>query len=144
MTQTPNNALGHYRATDTYGAAAGDRLQLITRMLQGAMDRVATARGHMTRDEVAEKGEQIGKAIGLIDGLRTCLDTEKGGVVAANLDQLYRYMLSLLMDASLKNDVAALDEVIELLGEVKSGWDQMAADHKPEVTPESSAAPMTA
>ena len=144
MTQTPNNALGHYRATDTYGAAAGDRLQLITRMLQGAMDRVATARGHMTRDEVAEKGEQIGKAIGLIDGLRTCLDTEKGGMVAANLDQLYRYMLSLLMDASLKNDVAALDEVIELLGEVKSGWDQMAADQKPEVTQESSAAPMTA
>jgi hypothetical protein len=28
-------------------------------MMQGALDRVATARGHMQRHEVAEKGQEI-------------------------------------------------------------------------------------
>ncbi len=128
---TQGKALGQYRVTDAYGAAAaGDRLQLIDRMMQGALDRIATARGHMRRGETAEKGEQIGSAIGLVDGLRTCLDTESGQDIAANLDSLYRYMLNRLMDANLKNDDAPLAEVADLLGEIKSGWEVMAAQHR--------------
>ena len=130
---TPGNALGQYRVTDAYGAAAaGDRLQLINRMMQGALDRVAMARGHMRRDETAEKGEQIGRAIGLVDGLRACLDAEGGEAIAANLDTLYGYMLNRLMDANVKNDDTALTEVADLLSEIKSGWELMAAQHRPE------------
>jgi flagellar protein FliS len=130
---TPGNALGQYRVTDAYGAAAaGDRLQLISRMMQGALDRIATARGHMQRGETAAKGEQIGHAIGLVDGLRTCLDMGGGQEIAANLDSLYRYMLNRLMDANLKNDDDALAEVAELLNQVKSGWESMAANYRAE------------
>lgn len=130
---TPGNALGQYRVTDAYGAAAAsDRLQLINRMMQGALDRIATARGHMRRGETAAKGEQIGRAIGLVDGLRACLDTGDGQDIAANLDSLYDYMLNRLMDANLRNDDAALEEVAELLGEIKSGWELMAAQFRPE------------
>ena len=138
---TSDNALGQYRVTDAYGAAAaGDRLQLINRMMQGALDRIATARGHMRRGEASGKGEQIGRAIGLVDGLRACLDTDGGADIAANLDSLYRYMLSRLMDANLRNDDEALAEVAELLGEIKSGWELMATQHgsnesRPEAQP---------
>ena len=133
---TPTNALGQYRTTKAYGAtAASDRLELISRMMEGALERIVTARGHMLRGEIAAKGEQIGSAIGLIDGLRACLDAENGEDIAANLDALYRYMLKLLMDANLKNDVAALEEVAELLGEIKSGWESMAAEQRPAEKP---------
>jgi len=133
-----NDALGQYRVTDAYGAAAsGDRLQLILRMMQGALDRIATARGHLQREEMAEKGEQIGRAIGLIDGLRACLDMERGAEIAANLEALYQYMLSRLMEAGMKNDDEALVEVAGLLTEIKSGWATMAEQYRPpRVTPE--------
>ena len=131
--QTPDNAIGQYRVTDAYGAAAaGDRLQLVTRMMQGALDRVATARGHLRRGETAPKGEQIGRAIGLVDGLRTCLDTTGDYDIAANLDSLYRYMLTRLLDASRNDDDEALAEVADLLGEIKSGWELMASQYRPE------------
>jgi len=103
--------------------------------MQGALDRIATARGHILRGETAGKGEQIGSAIGLIDGLRTCLDMERGQDIAVNLDGLYGYMLNRLMDANLKNDDAALTEVADLLSEIKSAWELMAAQHRPEVIP---------
>lgn len=122
MKSTPTNAIGQYRATNAYGAATGDRVQLVLRMMDGALDRIVTARGHMGRNEVSPKGEAIGKAIGLIDGLRTSLDRDRGGDIARNLESLYDYMMRRLVEANLKNDQRRLDEVAGLLDEVRSGW----------------------
>ena len=128
-----NNALGQYRVTNAYGAAAAeDRLQLVLRMMQGALDSVTMARGHIRRGEVGPKGEQIGRAIGLIDGLRVCLDLEAGQEIAANLESLYGYMLNRLSDANVKNDDDALGEVADLLGEIRAGWQAMSQDYEPE------------
>jgi flagellar secretion chaperone FliS len=97
--------------------------RLIQLLFEGALERIAMARGAMQQGEVAVKGERIGKAIGIIEGLRAHLDLEKGGDVAANLESLYEYMSRRLTEANLHNDVGALDEVANLLREVKAGWD---------------------
>ena len=123
MNPMPGNALGQYRAVTAYGAANGDRLQLVLRMMEGTLDRIVTARGHMARREVAAKGEAIGKAIGLIDGLRTSLDKDRGGQIAANLEALYDYMMRCLVEANLKDDERRLDEVAGLMDEIRSGWE---------------------
>ncbi len=123
-----NSPLGQYRSVDAYGAAAsGDRLQLILRMMQGALDRIATARGHMERGEAGPKGEALGRAVRLIDGLRSCLDQERGGDIATNLAALYDYMVRRLTEANLRNDPRALSEVADLLDEIRTGWEQIAA-----------------
>lgn len=123
-----NSPMNQYRTVDAYGAAsAGDRLQLIARMMQGALDRIATAKGHMQRGEQAPKGEALGRAVRMIDGLRSCLDHERGGEVAANLAALYEYMTRRLTEANLRNDQRPLDEVADLLDEIRSGWEQMMA-----------------
>jgi len=122
-TKLGQNALGQYRSTNAYGAAAADdRLQLILHMMDGAISRIATARGHMARNEAALKGEEIGRAIGLIDGLRTSLDKDQGGDIAQNLEALYDYMMHRLVEANLNDNTEILDEVEDLLHEIKSGW----------------------
>jgi flagellar protein FliS len=127
MMSTPgNNALGHYRAVTAYGAASGDRLQLVLRMMETALDRIASARGQMARRETAAKGETIGKAIGIIDGLRTALDKERGGDIAVNLESLYDYMMRRLVEANLKDDDRRLEEVAGLLEEIRTGWQSLA------------------
>jgi len=128
MSTTNGNALGHYRSVGAYGAAAaGDRLQLVLRMMEGARDRIVAARGHMQRGETGLKAESITRAIGLIDGLRASLDHEQGGDVAGNLEALYEYMARRLIDANLQNDEQMLDEVSALMGEIVSAWSQVAA-----------------
>ena len=59
----------------------------------------------------------------IIGGLRDALNAEKGGELALNLDRLYAFMQDRLTQANLKNDVSMLDEVADLLREVKAGWD---------------------
>lgn len=126
-----SNALGNYRGVEAYGAAAaGDRVQLILRMMQGALDRIATARGHLLRGEAGPKGEAIGRAVRLIDGLRACLDPQRAGpdgdAMIGNLGALYDYMVRRLTEANLRNDGQALDEVARLLGELRSAWQELA------------------
>jgi flagellar protein FliS len=130
MNATPNTALGQYRTIDAYGAASGDRLQLILRMMEGAIDRIVTAKGHMRRQEVAAKGEAISKAIGLIDGLRTSLDKDRGGDIAGNLERLYDYMMRRLVEANFRNDERRLDEVAGLMDEIRSGWETITRGNR--------------
>jgi flagellar protein FliS len=100
--------------------------RLIQMLMEGGLTRLAQARGAMEREQTALKGELISKAIGIIGGLREGVNLELGGEVAANLDSLYEYMTSRLVEANVQNAVAPLDEVAGLLRNVKAGWDAIA------------------
>ncbi|WP_150306105.1 flagellar export chaperone FliS [Pseudomonas saliphila] len=104
-----------------------DPHRLIQMLFEGGLQRIAQAKGAMQYGNVALKGELIGKSIGIVSGLRESLDIKKGGEMAANLDNLYAFMIQRLSQANLKNDPAVLDEVANLLREIKEGWDSIQA-----------------
>lgn len=121
-----NSALRQYQQVKT-GAAVEEATthRLIQMLLDGALERLASAKGHIQRGDVQRKGEQIGKAIGIVGGLRASLDFEAGGALAANLEALYDYMERRLLQANLASDPAILDEVAGLLRQIKSAWDRI-------------------
>lgn len=104
------------------GVESASATQLITMLLDGAIERVAKAQGHMERGELAEQGEVIGKAIDIVASLDSYLDHDKGGEVSKTLESLYDYIVRQLFQANLKNDVSVLEEVASLLTEVRAGW----------------------
>lgn len=117
-------ALRQYQSVNTQAQVfEASPHRLIQMLMEGGLSRLAQARGALERGQVALKGELIGKAIGIIGGLREGLDLQQGGELAANLDGLYDYMVNRLVEANLKNDGALLDEVAELLRNIKTGWD---------------------
>lgn len=97
--------------------------RLIQMLLDGALDRLASAKGHMLRGEVAAKGNRIRGALLLIGGLRSSLNKEAGGSIARNLDMLYDYMERRLVLANANDDPEVLGEVVSLLMEIKTAWD---------------------
>lgn len=77
------------------------------------------ARLFMQQGEIVAKGEALSKAINIIDnGLKAGLDEEKGGELARNLSSLYDYMIRRLLQANVRNDVQAIEEVEGLLGNI--------------------------
>jgi flagellar protein FliS len=84
---------------------------------------MAQVKGAMARNDVAQRGVLIGKAIDIIGGLREGLDLENHGAQLADLDSLYSYMSRRLIEANVNNDPAIIDEVARLLITVKEGWD---------------------
>jgi flagellar secretion chaperone FliS len=139
-------ALGHQQALKSYqtiGAhtqvAAADPYKLVQLLLANVIDRIAAARGHMERRETARKGEQISKAIDVVNALDASLNLDLGGEIAANLHRLYEYMVVRLVTANANNDVAGLDEVAALVRNVKEGWDAIAGTPRPDSAPTAAA-----
>jgi flagellar protein FliS len=100
--------------------------RLIQMLMEGALAKIAVARGHMERGEIRDKGEQIGCAISILEGLKASLDHEKGGDIARNLEDLYSYMERRLIESNRRNDMSLLDEVSDLLKQIKEAWDAIA------------------
>jgi flagellar protein FliS len=101
--------------------------RLILMLFDGAIAAVAVARIHMNAGEIEQKGLAISKAISLISsGLQASLDMESGGDLAERLSALYEYMAQRLLFANLKNNLATLDEVHELLTGLRDAWAQIA------------------
>ena len=100
--------------------------RLIQMLLEGALGKIAAAKGHMERGEIQLKGAQIGSAISIMEGLKASLDMEKGGEIAQNLEDLYSYMERRLIEANSINDTSLLDEVSDLLKQIKEAWDAIA------------------
>lgn len=131
-------ALNQYKKMGTHVAAeSADPHQLIQMLLDGAIERINAAKFHIQNNDKRQQGEQISKAISILDGLKVSLDMEKGGEIAANLESLYDYMQRQLLMANVENKTENLDEVLSLLNEVRSGWAQIPQDirksHKPNI-----------
>ena len=104
------------------GVAAADPHRLIVMLLDGAIERISTARGCMARGETSEKARLINRAVSIIGELRNSLDLKGGGQLAANLGELYDYMGRRLLKATAENRVELLDEVNKLLHEIRTAW----------------------
>lgn len=108
-----------------------DPHRLILMLFDGAIAAVSLARIHMAAGEIPQKGAAISKAIDLIsNGLLASLDMEAGGELAERLAALYDYMTQRLLFANLKNSLATLDEVMELLTSLREAWAQIAPNEQ--------------
>lgn len=123
------STLAAYQSVATHGGvAAADPHRLIVMLMDGALERIARARGCMQNGAMADKNQMISAAVAIIDELRCSLDLAKGGPLAANLDDLYDYMCRQLIKANLNNRAATLDEVANLLNEIRSAWIALPAE----------------
>ncbi len=124
MNPGAQHALKSYQ---TVGAAAqvaaADPYRLVQLMLANVLSRLAAARGHLERGEIAAKAEQISKTVAVLNALDSSLNHDKGGEIAANLHGLYEYSVGRLAEANLNNDAAGVDEVIGIVRNIKDGWD---------------------
>ncbi|MHC4855575.1 MAG: flagellar export chaperone FliS [Planctomycetota bacterium] len=103
------------------------RGRLVVMLYDGAINFLKQAIADLEREDYASKGIRIAKATDIIIELNTVLDMDKGGQIAQNLRSLYNFMHQHLSQANLKKDAAMIQDVINLLQELKQGW-QVIAD----------------
>jgi flagellar protein FliS len=124
MNDATSTGIRTYRSIGAHGRVEGaNPHRLVQLMFEALLDRLAIARGHLERGRTAAKGESLSRAIALVESLSASLDLERGGEIAENLRALYDYAMRRLLEANLRNDPAAIDEVAGLVREVKGAWD---------------------
>ncbi|MCB1956251.1 MAG: flagellar export chaperone FliS [Rhodocyclaceae bacterium] len=101
--------------------------QLIVMLYDGALQAINTAAASMEASDIPGKGKAISQAINIItNGLKASLDMEAGGEISDRLAALYDYMSQRLLQANLQNSRPALDEVSNLLADLRGAWLEIA------------------
>jgi flagellar protein FliS len=122
------SSLAAYRSVAAHSRVdAADPHGLIVMLLDGALERVASARGAMEHRETETKNRLIHRAVAIVEELRASLNVKAGGQIAANLGDLYDYCGRQLVRANADNRPELLDEVGNLLREIRSAWIQIPA-----------------
>jgi flagellar secretion chaperone FliS len=120
---TMRNASALYRQTRAQGSVEGaDRHQLVAMLLDGLVDRISQARGHIMHKDIAAKGQAFSKAIGILGELRRSLNHDVEPVLTGRLDALYDYISRRLIHAQLNDDLRALDESERLIAPIRQAW----------------------
>lgn len=101
--------------------------RLTAMLFEGALARLATARGAIERGDLNAKLKAVAGALAIVEHLRACLDHQAGGALARQLDELYDYALRRLVHANASNDAAALDEVIAVMRPLREAWDAIGS-----------------
>ncbi|MBF8638516.1 flagellar export chaperone FliS [Pseudomonas putida] len=125
----PMRALRQYQKVNSHAQISeATPHRLVQLLMEGALDRMAQAKGAISRGDVAQKGVMLGKAVDIIGGLREGLDKDKAvdPDELDRLDSLYEYMARRLTQANIHSDPEVIDEVARLMITVKSGWDAIA------------------
>ena len=107
------------------GIKTADPGRLVIMCYDGAIDNIKTAIECYADGALEKKAETLARAMDFIGELNRSLDFEKGGEIAAKLRSLYNYMLRRLMDGDLKRNTSFFVEVIDLLAELKSAWEEI-------------------
>ncbi|MBI4265298.1 MAG: flagellar export chaperone FliS [Acidobacteria bacterium] len=101
-------------------------MELVLMLYDGALRFVGEARDAMARQDVRARADAISRAMAIIAELQNTLNVGDGGAIARELDRLYTYMSSRLLEATAKQDAAALDDVRAVLVTLRDGWAQLA------------------
>lgn len=97
--------------------------QELTLMLyNGSLKFMKMAKRAMAEKKFEEKNTNIIKAQNIVQELRITLDLDIE--MSAALAQMYEYMYTRLMDANMKNDITALEEVETLMTDMRKTWKQ--------------------
>ncbi len=99
-----------------------DQGTLILLLYDGAIRFLKVASNKINEDEHEASHNAIVKAKNIISELLTSLNTDSSGRVGSSLKSLYVYMFNRLIDANIQKKQEYVDEVCELLVELREGW----------------------
>lgn len=119
------NPYANQNAYKTNEISTVSQTRLIVMLYDGAIRFLNIAADNMTPRKYDLVNNNIIKAQDIITELMLSLNIEEGKEVANNLLSIYVYIKKRLLEANMKKDSAIIMEVVQLLGQLKTAWDEL-------------------
>lgn len=101
--------------------------RLVVMLYDGAGRFLFQAAHAMRGGDALEADRRLRRAEAILDELLTTLDHERGGEVASRLQGIYVFCRKHLLDCRRERDAGMIDQVAELLAELREAWAEVAA-----------------
>jgi flagellar protein FliS len=106
--------------------STSSKLDLVILCYDKIIEFLAQTKIHNEDMDFVKKGRAFSTAISLISELQSCLNFEKGGEIASNLDSIYSYLTQRLLKGDIERNSHVYDEGIRIIGELKEAWEHIA------------------
>ena len=127
-----NGYTNQYLANTIYSASPE---QLMLMLYDGAVRFLTQGIQAIEAKQIDKRAYYINKASAIISEFAATLDHGQDAKLAEDLDALYAYMLNRLQEGNLRNDIQPLEEVKNMLADLRSTWAQAIEMNKKETTP---------
>lgn len=114
-----------YESYKTNDIETASQLRLIVMLYGGAIKFIHIAIEAIAQNNIEEANVNIIKAQNIVTELLSSLNFDIGGEIADHLSGLYLYIHRLLVEANIQKNTDLLQESIELLTNLKEGWDEL-------------------
>jgi flagellar protein FliS len=116
------NAASEYRQRAVEGASP---VGLVVLLYGGAVTALLRASAAIDANDIEKRVKELNKVLAIIAQLQGTLDFEKGGSVAQTLDKFYHVMRAQVIEASIKNSKAVIEDLIKNMTSLKEAWQQV-------------------
>ena len=101
-------------------------IELVVLLYDGALRFLLAARDGFERGDIPARRQATSRLLAIVSELQSTLDVERGGHVAVTLDDLYTYMTRRIVEATVSNSAAPLEDVRRVLETLREGWQGIA------------------
>jgi len=125
------------KAMSAYGQAVETipPARQIVMLYDGVLRHIANARMAIGERRINDRFTAVQKATLILEALQGCLDHEKGGEIASQLNQLYTHYIFRLQAINVDDDPAICDELAKQIGELRVSWATLAEQRSPTAAP---------
>lgn len=113
------NPYNKYKQTSILSAS---REQILLMLYEAAIKFTKLAIIAIEEKRVADKGQNILRALDIVIELQATLDHKVGGELAKQLEQLYVFMIEQYTKANLKGEIEPLNANLKILENLYEGW----------------------
>jgi len=98
---------------------------LVIMCYEKILELLKDAAEYIEKKEYNKKTDALSKAMDIIIELINALDFKRGKQIAYGLNNIYLYSLNTIIEADSKNDPDLIQNVINVISEIKEAWDQI-------------------
>ncbi len=121
-----------YRQYQKTAVITASREKILLLLYEGAIRFIKQATVAMREKRIADKGRYISRATAIISELMATLDFKAGGELAADLENLYIFMIDKLIEGNIENNVECLQHVERLMNTLYEAWKDVVENPRPD------------
>jgi len=115
------------RAYKKANVTTADPLRIVVMLYDGFLKFGQAALEAMRRENPAEVGAHLGRALPILQELQASLNHEAAPELSGNLDSLYQFVHDTLLTARLRRDPESFEQALCIIAELRDGWTSLSA-----------------
>lgn len=125
QTPLPSRAVTNYLQMQI---ASSTPLERVVMLYDAALRAIDAARDAMATGNRVARKDALSRLIGIVSELQNTLDMERGGTIARDLDRLYDFVLTRVLDALTTQQPAPLEDARRVLAPLREAWQTIAVN----------------